>query len=1037
MCKTKYFRLLLLISCIISIVFVSSQLMYGQNYKKLLKSTANNLSWRSIGPAVDGGRVDDLAVVENNPHVIYCGTASGGLWKTTNNMVTWEPIFDKQSTSSIGDVTVAPSNPEIVWVGTGEANSRNSSSWGNGVFKSQDGGKTWLHMGLEETHHIGRVIIEQFDPNIVYVAAAGKLWGPNRERGLFKTTDGGETWTNILFVDVDTGCIDVAIDPSSNNILYAAMYQRRRRGWGFIGGGPGSGLYKTINAGKTWTKLTKDLPEGDTGRIGIAIYRRDPNVVYALVENKNGGVFRSEDKGDTWVKMSSTNPRPMYYSQIRIDPNNDQRIWVLGYDMNVSFDGGRTFKTDVVTRIHCDFHALWINPANSNHMITGSDGGVHTSYDRGKNWETIDNLPIGQFYEIGYDLRKPYYIYGGLQDNWSWKGPSATRHAVWELPERGIMNADWIRVGGGDGFYNQVDPKNQNILYVESQNGNLRRKNLFTDESKSIKPEPEDDTETYRFNWNSPVLISPHNSKTIYLGGNKLFKSIDQGDTWTASSDLSSQLDKDKLQIMGMLVDENTLSKNDGIYSYGTITAVAESPVKAGILWVGTDDGKVQVSKDGGKEWTNLIGKIKGVPKLTYVSRIVASHFVESRAYITFDGHRNSDFKAYVYVTENLGKTWKSIANNLPQGGTVNVIREHPRNQKLLFVGTERGAYFSIDRGENWIKFEGNFPIVPVDDIAIHPRENDLIFGTHGRSIYVLDDITCLEQLNKGILDSEIYLFKIRPAERFQIYNHRGFSDHREFTAPNPLFGAIITYYLKSKLDKEEKVVITILDNKGNKINKIEGTKQPGFNRVNWDLRYERISSDEEDSYYAPASPFVVPGEYTVKLTVQGKSMEVQVVVEMDPRIKVSNTDLIAQKDAALRLSELYSKGTKINQQNQNLQDQIKNLKGFLKKLKNLDGSILKDINSFEEKLKKIQIKLMGTKGSWGRTVMRDISGLLRNINGYSSAPTDYQMGKIEKLSGKLEKNLTEMAGLLNTELPKLNKKIEGLNIPFLNPRKY
>ena len=1045
--KTKYLRSFLFLSYIIFIFLGSSHTMYGQDYKKLLQSTANNLTWRSIGPAVDGGRVDDFAVVENNPHIIYCGTASGGLWKTTNNGVTWKPLFDEQATSSIGDVTVAPSNPEIVWVGTGEVNNRNSSSWGNGVYKSHDGGKTWLHMGLKDTHHIGRIVIDQHDPNVVYVAAVGHLWGANQERGLYKTTDGGETWNNVLFIDVNTGGIDMAIDPSNNNILYAAMYQRQRSGWGFIGGGPGSGLYKTSDAGQTWTKLTKGLPEGDTGRIGIDIYRSDPHVVYAIIENKNGGVFRSEDKGETWVKMSSTNPRPMYYSQIRIDPNNDLRIWVLGAQIYTSFDGGKTFRTDIAApiwvdyhalqnanartdaRIHVDHHALWINPANSNHMILGSDGGVKMSYDRGITWELIDNLPIGQFYEIGYDLRKPYYIYGGMQDNWSWKGPSATRH------ERGIMNADWIRVGGGDGFYNQVDPDDQNTLYVESQGGNLRRMNLSSEESKSIKPEPEDETETYRFNWNSPILISPHNSKTIYLGGNKLFKSIDRGDTWTASSDLTTQQDKDELQIMGILPDEDTLSRDDGISFYGDITAAAESPAKEGILWVGTDDGNVQLSKDGGMEWTNLIKNIKGVPKFSYVSRIIASHFVETRAYVTFDRHRNDDFKPYVYVTEDFGNTWKSIANNLPHGGTVNVIREHPRNQNLLFVGTERGAYFSIDRGQNWIKFEGNFPIVPVDDIAIHPRENDLIFGTHGRSIYVLDDITPLEQLSKDILDSESYLFKIRPTERFQVYNHKGFSDHKKFRGPNPTFGAIITYYLNGELDKEDEVLITILDNEGNKINDIKGTKKHGFNRVNWNLRYEFVRPEEGSS--TPLRSFVVPGKYTVKLTVKGKSMETPVVVEMNPRIEASITDLIAQRDASLRLAELYSQVNKINQHILSLQDQIKEIKGLLEKTENMDESIKADIISFEEKMKKVQTKLMGIRGQRRSiSVIRDINSLLGNISNYSSAPTANQIEKIDKLSGKLENISVEMNDLLASEIPRLNKKIDGLNIPFLDPKK-
>jgi len=1029
---SKRFRLFSLASFAIFFVLLSSLALHSQDYKKLAQATANNLTWRSIGPAIDGGRVDDFAVVESDPYIIYCATASGGLWKTINNGVIWAPIFDDQATSSIGDVTVVQSNPETVWVGTGEANNRNSSSWGDGVYKSNDGGKTWAHMGLKDTHHIGRIVIDQNNPDVVYVAALGHLWGPNQERGLFKTTDGGKTWNNVLFVNADTGCVDVAIDPSNNNILYAAMYQRRRSGWGFIGGGPGSGLYRTTDAGATWTKLTQGLPGGDTGRIGIDVFRRDPEVVYAIIENKNGGVFRSENKGDSWVRMSSTDPRPMYYSQIRIDPNNDQRVWVLSAQLLASLDGGQTFQTDTdrTIRIHVDFHALWINPANSNHMILGSDGGVKISYDRGKRWELIDNLPIGQYYEIGVDFQKPYNIFGGLQDNWSWKGPSATRH------ERGITNDDWIRVGEGDGFFNQVDPHDQNILYVESQNGNLRRMNLDTEESKSIKPEPADETETYRFNWNSPVLISSHNSKTLYLAGNKLFKSTDRGDSWTASPDLTKNQDQDKLPTMGVLPNPDTLSRNDSSDFYGSITAFAESPVKEGVLWVGTDDGNVQLSKDGGTGWTNLINNIKGTPKYPYVSRIIASYFEEARAYVTFDGHQDDDFKPYVYVTEDFGATWKSIANNLPYGGTVRGIREHPKNQNLLFVGTERGAHFSIDRGQSWVKFEGNFPIVPVADIAIHPRENDLIFATHGRSIFVLDDIIPLEQLNKEILDSDVTLFRVRPAERFQIYNHKGFSDHKRFRGPNPRFGAMITYYLNAEPAKGENVLITILDHEGNRISKIEGTRQKGFNRVNWDLRYDREGPEEEGAA-ATARPFVVPGEYKVKLEARGKSFETPVVVEMDPRIKVSTADLIAQRDAGLKLSGSYGAGTRINQQILGLQDQIKSLKGFLGNIENLDKSIAADVSSFEERVKGIQVRLAGLPGQRrSRSVMRDISALLNNICGYSAGPTAGQIANAQKLSDAVKKISAEMDDVFNSDIPKLNKRIEGLNIPFLRPKK-
>ncbi len=509
-----YVREMLGLPILIALLLVSRpDTLSAQDIPDVLGSVAKSFQFRNIGPAIVGGRIDDIAVVEGDPYTIYIGTASGGLWKTVNNGVTWQPIFDDQVTSSIGAVSVSPSNPEILWVGTGEANNRQSSSWGSGVYKSYDGGASWIHTGLEDTHHIGGIAIDPADPDVVFIAAAGHLWGPNEQRGLFRTLDGGETWENVLFVDENTGCIDVVIDPSNNKIVYAALYQRRRRGWGFIGGGPGSGLYKSVDGGSAWKRLTDGLPDGDTGRIGIDIFKSDPNIVYVTIENKNGGIFRSENKGETWVRMSGTNPRPMYYSTIRIDPNNDQRIWVLGARMFTSLDGGQTFRTDVVSRIHGDHQALWIDPANSNHMIIGSDGGIYFSYDKGLTWDFINTLPLAQFYEIGYDMQTPYNVYGGLQDNGSWQGPSATKNRI------GITNDDWSRVGGGDGFYTQVELTDQKLLYLESQNGELMIFNLTTKESKFVYPEPGDGDEPYRFNWNTPVIVSSHNSNTVYYGG--------------------------------------------------------------------------------------------------------------------------------------------------------------------------------------------------------------------------------------------------------------------------------------------------------------------------------------------------------------------------------------------------------------------------------------------------------------------------------------------------------------------------------------
>ena len=569
-------------------------------------SVLDNLEWRNIGPAIMGGRINDFAVVESNPKVAFVATASAGIWKTTNNGITWESLFDDQPVSSVGDVAVAPSDPSIVWAGTGEPANRQSSSWGDGVYKSMDGGATWTNMGLEDTHHIGRVRIHPTNPNIVYVAALGHLWGPNEQRGVFKTTDGGKTWKNTKFISENTGFVDLAMDPESPDTLYAAAYQRRRRAFGFNGGGPESGLYKTTDGATTWTKLAKGLPEGDTGRIGIDIYRKDARIVYAIVQNAEGGIFRSEDKGETWEKMSDTNPRPMYYSQIRIDPLNDRRIWVLGGPMYNSDDGGRTFVTDRVTRIHGDHHALWINPRDSNDVLLGSDGGIHYSYDRGLTWDFVNSLALGQFYEIGYDMETPYNIYGGLQDNGSWGGPVRTRH------QQGISNEDWFSVGGDDGFYTQVDPNDATTIYVESQNGVLRRLDTRSLETKTIRPEPGEGENRYRFDWNSPVAISPHDSKTIYYGGNRLFKSTNRGDEWTRTVDLSKNRDRDELPIMGVMLNDDTLSRNDGISAYGQITTISESPLVQGLLYVGTDDGNIQVSRDGGESWNNVAANLPG-----------------------------------------------------------------------------------------------------------------------------------------------------------------------------------------------------------------------------------------------------------------------------------------------------------------------------------------------------------------------------------------------------------------------------------------
>jgi len=999
----------------------------------LAESVLDGLKWRCIGPSITGGRIDDFGVVESNPSIVYVATASGGLWKTTNNGVTWEPIFDEQTTSTIGDVTVAPSNPDIVWVGTGEANNRQSSSWGDGVYKSEDAGKTWKNMGLRDTHHIGRIVIHPTNADIVYVAALGHLWGPNKERGLFKTTDGGKTWTNTKFIDENTGFVDVAIDPENPNTLYAAAYQRRRTSWGFNGGGPGSALYKTTDAGESWVQLTNGLPDGTKGRIGIDIYRRNPSIVYATIEHKEGGIFRSEDKGLTWKKMSSTNPRPMYYSKIRIDPNNDQRIWVLGASIHVSDDGGKTFRTDYVREIHPDHHAMWINPANSNHMIVGGDGGIHFSYDRGQTWDFVNTLPLGQFYEIGFDMRKPYYIYGGTQDNASWGGPSATWYSL------GITNDEWYAVAGGDGFYAQVDPSDYNTIYAESQDGNLFRVDLKSGEKKSIRPEPEDQGEIYRFNWNSPILISPHNPKIVYYGGNRLFWSRDRGDNWEASADLTTLQDRDKLPIMGVLSDQDTLSRNDGVVFYGTITTISESPLREGLLYVGTDDGNLQVSRDGGKTWKNVIDKVPGVPKNTYVSRVVASFFGEGTAYVTFDGHRNNDFKPYVFMTTDYGESWKNISANLPEGGTVSVVREHHRNPNLLFVGTERGAFLSIDRGGKWVRIKSNLPIIPVDDIAIHPRENDLIFGTHGRSIWILDDMTPLEQLTKETLASKSYLFDIRQGVIFNPYSHKGFIGHKFFVAPNPPFGAMISYYLREKAKEDVKILVS--DSSGKTVRELTGPKEAGINRITWDLRYNPPASgaqEQADRFFSIRAPFVLPGEYKVMLRAAGEETTKTVKVEGDPRIDISFEARKAQHDTLLSIYNFIPVLDVAGRTSASLKKQFEDLEGSLKKIPNVPQSVLEAIKPVAKEIEGIRSELLGDPRSGFEgarfSIRGRLLGLYRTMGGYTGAPSGRHLRQIEEDSARLKALVERINKTIDQDIPQLNKILNENNIPHLLP---
>jgi photosystem II stability/assembly factor-like uncharacterized protein len=839
---------------------------------KLPANLFESLPARNIGPANMGGRICDLAVVESDPRTMYVGVATGGLWKTTDAGDNWTPVFDQQTTLNIGAVAIAPSNPEVVYVGTGEANARNSVSWGEGVYRSTDGGKTWKHLGLKETHHIGRVVVHPKNPEVAFVAALGHLWGPNPERGIYKTSDGGKTWEKALYIDAETGFIDVAIDPREPDILYASTYCVRRDA--FAGGnprtqwGPNTGLFRTDDGGKTWKKMTEGLPDRPLGRCGFSIYRKEPNIVYAVIQTdrtavtvqgqtpregtdvEKGGIFRSEDRGKTWKKLNDLCPRPFYYGQIRVDPEDDKRIYVLGVSFFVSSDGGKTFTSSGGGGggggggAHPDHHALWINPRDNKHLVLGNDGGLYVSNDRTKSWQALRGMAIGQFYGVAVDMHKPYRVYGGLQDNGSWGGPTATESSL------GITVNDWKRIGGGDGFQCAVDPKDSDTVYYESQYGNLQRLNLkATGRGRSIRPRSTDAAITPRFNWNSPILVSPHDSQIIFYGGNVVFRSTNRGDKWDIiSPDLTRKP-----------------GRND--YNGHTITTLAESPVEGGVLWAGTDDGKVHVTRNDGKNWKDVSEKIPGVPADRWITRIECSHFDKGLAYLTIDRHRNDDRKPYLFKTTDYGDTWVSVVGNLPGHAPLNVVRESSKNRDLLFAGTEFGLFCTLDGGKTWQHLTNGLPLaVTVHDLVIHPRDRELVIGTHARSVYVMD-IAPLEEMTPKALVAGMYLFDVKPALARKVRAEDPPANNRSFRAPNPPVGATIYYHLKQASDKP--VSITISDAKGKQLAQLTGPKEAGVQKVQWNLKPD-----------GDAKEMVEPGEYNATFECGGQMVVKKLRVE-------------------------------------------------------------------------------------------------------------------------------------------------------------
>ncbi len=863
------------------------------------------LAPRPIGPAVMSGRIADVAVAsipgERPGRVIYAASAGGGVWKTVDGGVSWKSLWDDQPVGSTGDVTVAPSNPDIVWVGSGESNNLRSSSWGNGVYKSSNGGKTWTNMGLRTSQHIPRIIIHPTNPDIVYVAAMGPLWASGGERGLYKTTDGGRTWNRVLATSETTGVTDVIFDPTNPEVLYAATMQRERKAYSFVGGGPDSGIFKSMDGGATWTRLTKGLPEGDRGRIGLDVSQSSPRIVYAFVNAQDGGVFRSEDGGENWTRQSNISSLPWYTGQVRVDPKDPNRVYHIGQSMSVSNDAGRTWGR-FAANTHADYHAMWIDPGDPDHIVIGNDGGLFMTWDRGGSWDFAVNLPVSTYYAIAVDMNDPYWIFGGIQDNGSWAGPSATRLRA------GISNDQWFRTGGGDGFYSGVDPTDPNVIYAESQEGALTRMDRLTGESKSIRPQTAPGEPAYRFNWSAPLLVSPHDHNTLYFGANYLFRSTDRGDSWTKlGGDLTRQLDQDTLPIMG-LHGPGGYERNNGVARFGNIATLDESTVRKGLLYVGTDDGVIQVSRNGGVTWKKT-ERFPGVPDLTYVSRVSASHSAEGTVYAAFDGHRNNDFKPYVYKSTDYGQTWTSITSNLPDFGSVQVIREHPRNPNLLFVGTEFGLFVSVNGGGAWARVRSGFPTVAVHDLLIHPRANDLIVATHGRGLWVINDIAPLERLANAARASVAQLFPVRAATEMNLAGGGGTPGDRQFDMPNPPNGAIITY-LANKPLTGAKLVIT--DRAGGVVRELSAKGEPGVHRIIWDLHWASPVEEPETPPNADGGffggqqrgPFVNAGTYTVQVRTGATgdvAAQTTVEVKRDPAVRLTDAQWAELQDFRAR----------------------------------------------------------------------------------------------------------------------------------------
>jgi len=1043
------FRLPLLATCLLALTMIA-QNIFAQDgngtAKSPIEQAFSRLEWRSIGPANMGGRIADVEGVPGDPSVVYVASASGGLWKTTNGGVTWKPIFERQGTISIGDIALQPGNPDVVWVGTGESNVRNSVSFGDGVYKSTDGGKTWTHMGLKETEHISAIAINPQNPDIVYIGALGHAFGPNDERGVFMTTDGGKTWNKTLFIDNQHGVSDLEIDPSNPNILYAGMWSFERKPWTHRSGSEKGGVYRSIDGGRTWNKVTNGLPKL-MGRIGVRVAPSNPNVVYVIAETKEGTLFRSDDRGETFRMVSKNDDivsRGFYYTRVRVDPTNENHIYAVASTLFTSVDGGKTFRS-ITGRTHVDFHALWIDPKNPKRVWNGQDGGIAVSYDGGDTWEAVYNIPLGQFYQVHADNRSPfYYVMGGLQDNGSWTGPSRTREPS------GIQNDDWRMVSFGDGFFVINNPDDPEVYLSESQGGSVVWTDFRTREQQLVNPWGHSSGggpaagQKYRFNWNTPIVFSAHDKTTVFLAGNVVFKSPDFGKTWEQISPDLTTNDPEKLKDAGGPV----AYENSTAEYHSTIITIAESPVQKGQIWVGTDDGNLQLTTDGGKNWSNIVAGVPGMAKNSPVSHVEPSRTNASTAYVSFERHMFDDFRPYIFKTTDGGKSWANIAGNLPAKAYVQVVREDPKNTNLLYAGTELGLFASWNGGKDWLPLNlKNLPNVAVHDIMVHPQQNDLILATHGRSLWIFDDVSPIQQMSQQILDSNAYLFSIRPALRFKsMFTRYGIGD-KVFNGPNPPAGALITYYLKDKVDEKTTLKLQVFDSSGKLVQDIEKpSREKGLNRVAWNLRFggpevRRPPTEEQLAFGGGArGPQVLPGTYTVKLTVGDKVFEERVEVKLDSGVKASVADLQQALDMQVKLRDMQSNMNLGLRFLDSVKDQLKQTQTTMKTLnKEPDKEMMKSLEDYIKQLDTLMDRLAARQeglGLAGRDQVTDQIGNLFFSLDANFAPTAGQRQYFDELQPAYRSRMEEVNKFLRETLPQWNEKLRGWNAPTLTTRK-